>query len=212
MSLLCREDLRRSRGDNDVDLEPDELGRDLDEALGASFRPAILNRDGATLYPAKFTQSLRKGGDKLALGRTRALARKSDGLQLPRLLRARRERPRSGRAAEQRDERAATWGEAGGVTRGERMYRACAAGHYREPWISEQYFFITVCLTASSEGSSRMCPRRLSPPLAENVACCRLALCPQRRSSDANSLQSQNSAGFPQIRAILQRDNLPRHF
>jgi hypothetical protein len=33
----------------------------------------------------------------------------------------------------------------------------------------------------------------------------------QRRSSNANSLQSQNSAGFPQICAIFQRD-LRRHF
>src|SRR5262249_53337791 len=31
-----------------------------------------------------------------------------------------------------------------------------------------------------------------------------------RRSSNANSLQSQNSAGFPQICAIFQRDNLRR--
>src|SRR5437773_12025312 len=35
---------------------------------------------------------------------------------------------------------------------------------------------------------------------------------PQRRSSNANSLQSQNSAGFLQICAIFQRDNLSRHF
>ena len=35
---------------------------------------------------------------------------------------------------------------------------------------------------------------------------------PQRRSSNANSLQSQNSAGFRQICAIFQRDNLRRHF
>src|SRR5262249_30791768 len=32
------------------------------------------------------------------------------------------------------------------------------------------------------------------------------------RSSNANSLQGQNSAGFPQICAIFQRDNLRRHF
>src|SRR5438552_11920012 len=35
---------------------------------------------------------------------------------------------------------------------------------------------------------------------------------PRRRSSNANGLQSQNSAGFPQIYAIFQRDNLRRHF
>src|SRR5260370_18328930 len=34
----------------------------------------------------------------------------------------------------------------------------------------------------------------------------------QGRSSNANSLRSQNSAGFPQICAIFQRDNLRRHF
>jgi hypothetical protein len=57
-----------------------------------------------TFYPAEFTQSLRKSGDQLAFGRTRALARKSDGLQLPRLLRTRQERPRTRCAAKQRDE------------------------------------------------------------------------------------------------------------
>jgi hypothetical protein len=47
----------------DVDVEPDELGRDLGEALGASFRPAILDHDGAILDPAEFVQSLRKSDD-----------------------------------------------------------------------------------------------------------------------------------------------------
>jgi hypothetical protein len=46
---------------------------------------------------------------------------------------------------------------------------------------------------------------------AEILAYARAAY-PQRRSSNANSLQSQNSAGFPQICAIFQRDNLRRHF
>jgi hypothetical protein len=35
---------------------------------------------------------------------------------------------------------------------------------------------------------------------------------PRRCSSNANSLHSQNSAGFPQIYAIFQKDNLRRHF
>jgi hypothetical protein len=43
--LLCREDRRGSRGNNDIYLEPDELGGDLGEALGAASRPAILDRD-----------------------------------------------------------------------------------------------------------------------------------------------------------------------
>jgi hypothetical protein len=37
---------------------PDELGRDLGEAFGASLGPAILDCDGATLDPAEFAQSL----------------------------------------------------------------------------------------------------------------------------------------------------------
>src|SRR5262245_21695444 len=49
-------------------------------------------------------QSLGKSGDQFAFRRTRAQARESDGPQLSRLLRARRERPRGGSAAEQRDE------------------------------------------------------------------------------------------------------------
>ena len=48
--------------DNDIDLEPDELGRDLGIALDASLRPAILDRDGATFDPAEFAQSLHKSG------------------------------------------------------------------------------------------------------------------------------------------------------
>jgi hypothetical protein len=54
--------LWRSRGDNNVDVEPDELGCDLDKTLGTAFRPAILDHDGAILDPAEFVQSLRKSG------------------------------------------------------------------------------------------------------------------------------------------------------
>ena len=93
-----------SRRDNDIDLEPNELGRDLGEALAASLRPAILDRDGATLDPAEFAQPLHKGGDPLARDRRRGRAQEPDGRQLRRLLRTRRERPCSRRAAEERDE------------------------------------------------------------------------------------------------------------
>ena len=108
MSPALPRGLRGSRRDNDIDLEPDELGRDLGEALAASLRPAILDRDGAALDPAEFAQSLHKSGDPFARGRRRARAQEPDGRQLPRLLRARRERPRRRRAAEQRDELAAS--------------------------------------------------------------------------------------------------------
>src|SRR5262249_32213376 len=57
--LLCRKS-RGSRRDNDIDLELHELGRDLGVAFGASLRPAILDRNIATLDPAEFAQSLHK--------------------------------------------------------------------------------------------------------------------------------------------------------
>jgi hypothetical protein len=46
---------------------------------------------------------------------------------------------------------------------------------------------------------------------AEILAYARAAY-PQRRSSNANSLSGQNSAGFLEIFANFQRDNLRRHF
>src|SRR5262249_14844064 len=55
--------------------------------------------------PAELAQSLRKSSDPLTFSRRRSGPQVPDGRQLPRLLRARRERPRR-RAAEERDERA----------------------------------------------------------------------------------------------------------
>ena len=55
------------RRDNDIDLEPNELGRDLGEALVATLRPAILDRDSSAFDPAEFAQPLHKGGGPLAL-------------------------------------------------------------------------------------------------------------------------------------------------
>ena len=59
---------RGCRRDNDIHLPPDELGRDLGEALIASLRPANLDRDSAALYPVELAQSLHKGGDPFAMG------------------------------------------------------------------------------------------------------------------------------------------------
>src|SRR5262249_27496841 len=92
-----------SHRDDDIDLEPDELGGDLGEAFAASLRPAILDRDVAAFDPAEFVQPLHKGGDRLADHRRRGPAKEPDSWQLRRLPRARRERPRGRRAAEQRD-------------------------------------------------------------------------------------------------------------
>src|SRR5262249_24615120 len=100
---LFRCEDRRSRRNNDVDLEPDKLDGDLRETLGASLRPTNLNRDGAPLDPTEFTQPLLKSGDPLARGGTRLPAQKPDSRELLRLLRAHRKRPRR-RAAQKRDE------------------------------------------------------------------------------------------------------------
>src|SRR5258707_495370 len=66
--LLYRKGWNGSPSDNDIDLEADKLGRDLGEALAAALRPAILDRDGATLYPAEVAQPLHKSSSPLALG------------------------------------------------------------------------------------------------------------------------------------------------
>ena len=47
--LLCRDDRCAANGDNDIDLELDQLGGDLGIALAASFRPAILSISSCTL-------------------------------------------------------------------------------------------------------------------------------------------------------------------
>jgi hypothetical protein len=63
--LLCCGGRGNSRED-DVNLKPDKLGRDLDVALGTCLRPAILDCDGATLNPAQLAHSLCKRGGPLA--------------------------------------------------------------------------------------------------------------------------------------------------
>src|SRR5262249_18222703 len=88
---------------DDIDLEVDELGRDLGKTFTPSLRPAKLDRNGAPLNPAEFVQSLHKSGGPGTPSRRRGYAQEPDGWQLARLLRPRRERP-SGRAADERDE------------------------------------------------------------------------------------------------------------
>ncbi len=109
--LLCRDDRCGSRCDNDIDLEPDKLGRNLGGALAASLRPAVLDRNIATLGPAELAKPLHKNGGPLALSRSRIRAQETDGRHLRRLLCARGERPknqwRDRRAAESGDEFAA---------------------------------------------------------------------------------------------------------
>jgi hypothetical protein len=85
----------------------DKLRRDLGDAVEVSLQPAIFDCNGATLDPAEFTQSLHKGSRPWPPDRS-VRAQEPNGRQLAWLLRARRKRPSHRRAAEQRDEIAAT--------------------------------------------------------------------------------------------------------
>src|SRR5262245_27979635 len=104
--LLGRERRESVVRNNNIDLKPDELGGNLSKSLAASLGPAILDCEIAALVPAQFPQSPDKGGGPFALCRSRTGAQQANGHWLA-LLRARRERPRRRRAANQRDELAA---------------------------------------------------------------------------------------------------------
>src|SRR5262245_46607841 len=76
------------------------LSRTNSAAISAKFRPAIFDRDSATLNPAELPEALRECGRSLTFAQGCALTQKADGRRLPRLLRLRRERPSRYRAAE----------------------------------------------------------------------------------------------------------------
>src|SRR5262249_51715917 len=86
-NLLCRNCGWGSLGDNDIDLESDELSSDFAVAFVASLRPANLDCDGSVLDPAKLAHALHKGGDPSALCRRYGAAHEPDGRELCRLLR-----------------------------------------------------------------------------------------------------------------------------
>src|SRR5262249_36296029 len=82
----------------------DQIGCQFRKAIEPAFRPAIFDRDVAALDIARFRQGLAQGGETAAHQIAwRRAAEKSDHRHR-RLLRARCERPRRRRAAEQRDE------------------------------------------------------------------------------------------------------------
>src|SRR6478609_11965289 len=89
--------------DNDRNLELDQVGCDFGIAVATALGPASLDRDGATLNPTEFAQSLHKGGGPWTLSGRRARTQVSNGRQPARLLRPCRDRP-CRRASEQRDE------------------------------------------------------------------------------------------------------------
>src|SRR5262249_43795447 len=101
--LLCSDACWSCRRNNEIDLQSSELGGELGEALSASLRPAVFDRNIAILNPTELAQSLHKSGDPLALNQRCGAPEGAGGGRLaPRP--PRRERPRRRRAAEQRDE------------------------------------------------------------------------------------------------------------
>src|SRR5262245_12691817 len=71
------------------------------------FRRAVFDHDVLALDEARFLQALTEGGHEVHSVSERGVPHEPDYRHL-RLLRARRERPRSGRTAEERDELAAS--------------------------------------------------------------------------------------------------------
>ena len=80
------------------------LGCKLGKAIHSALAPSVFDRDITTFDPTERTQSLPERRDVLTVGRRHARAEKPDGGYPRALLRARRQRPRRSRPAEQRDE------------------------------------------------------------------------------------------------------------
>jgi hypothetical protein len=68
-----------------MDLLLHELRRNLGDALRTPFRPAIIDRDGATVSPTEFAQSLDKSTPIWTVGRS-VKEHERDGRPLARLL------------------------------------------------------------------------------------------------------------------------------
>src|SRR5215813_326186 len=79
-----------------------QIGREVGQSVGLVLRPAILDRHILALDVAGFTKALAECGQISCTIDRRRAAEEPDHRHR-RLLRARRERPRSRRAAEQRD-------------------------------------------------------------------------------------------------------------
>jgi hypothetical protein len=94
---------QRSRGaerrDDNCHLPRRQFGRDLTEPRIVAVRPAIFDRDIAALVKARFAQALPECRDDLGGGFGGGGVEEADHRHRP-LLRARRQRPGGGRAAE----------------------------------------------------------------------------------------------------------------
>jgi hypothetical protein len=91
-------------GCNHGDPEPDQIFRECRYSLVLVFCPAVFNLDVAPFHVTQFAQSLAKSFDLVGSAGKTLVVEKSDHRHF-RLLRARRQRPRS-RPADERYERA----------------------------------------------------------------------------------------------------------
>ena len=82
--MLGSEHRCRRRWDEDINLEPDQLGHKIGEPFDLPLRPAVLDRNVLTLHPAEFTQPLPKGIEEVPVHRSRAAPYKAYARNLPR--------------------------------------------------------------------------------------------------------------------------------
>src|SRR5262249_41351228 len=101
--LLCSKDSRARLRNNRIDFDLHQFGRKLGESVCVPFPITKFDRDGATLDPTEFAQSLQESANSLALSRCSGSYDKPQARQLRRLLSARGLWPHR-RAAEQREE------------------------------------------------------------------------------------------------------------
>ena len=97
-------------GHDHVDPAADQIGRQRGQAIVALLRPAVVDRHVAALDVTGLAQALLECSDSLREGARGYRAQEAEHRRC--LLRARRERPRDGRAAERADELAPPHGTA----------------------------------------------------------------------------------------------------
>src|SRR5262249_24152977 len=91
---------------DDGHLTPNQIGRERRQPIIVTFRPAVFDRDVPTLNKSGFVQPPRECGHEVCIGVQGGAVEKTDCRH--RLLCSRRKRPCGSRAAEQRDELAAS--------------------------------------------------------------------------------------------------------
>ena len=86
-SLLGSARTPRRRDDDDLHLEPDQLGHESGEPFGLPLRPSVFDDDVLALHPAQRTQPLPKGVEEVPVHGSRAGLDKAYAWHLPRRLR-----------------------------------------------------------------------------------------------------------------------------